>query len=215
MLRSGNGIGKSLIEIRMSRFTESLKRIGDIEVTEWDFAQLLHRDIEDLEVTRSLRRLGGMRVTEWEFKDVLPAMNRLAHKEVDLVDIFKRAAAYRVMEWDFNTTARSQSKAGELPVSDEEIGSISRRLEKFLGFVAAGLIEQPAHARISMRQIAPAVLCFRLILVKRDAAILIGHGGHGAAAIRRIMQAVGETRRVKILLRVLTHEEAAAEDQQG
>jgi predicted RNA-binding protein YlqC (UPF0109 family) len=61
-------------------------------------------------------------------------------------------------------------------------------------------------------EIAPAVLCFSLILVKRDTAILIGHGGHGAAAIRRILQAIGEANRVKILLRVMTHEEAAAEE---
>jgi uncharacterized protein len=197
----------------MSRFTESLKRIGAIEVTDWDFAELLHRDIEDLQVARSLRRLSRMRVTEWDFKDVLPAVNRLAHREVDLVDIFKRAAAYRVMEWDFKSPA--PSKAGESPVSDEEVRSLGERLKNFLGFVAAGLIEQPGHARITVTEIAPAVLCFRLILVKRDSAILIGHGGHGAAAIRRIMQASGEAKRVKILLRVLTHEEAAAEEWQG
>jgi predicted RNA-binding protein YlqC (UPF0109 family) len=199
----------------MSKFTESLKRLGDIEVTDWDFAELLHRDIEDLEVTRSLRRLGRMRVTEWEFKDVLPAMNRLAHKEVNLVDIFRRAAAYRVMEWDFKTATTRPHKAGEAPVSDEEIRSLSQCLERFLSFVATGLIEQPGHARITVSEIAPAVLCFRLILVKRDAAILIGHGGHGAAAIRRIMQAIGQAKRVNILLKVMTHEEAAAEELQG
>ena len=201
---------------RLSKFTASLKRIGDIEVTDWDFVELLNRDVEDLELTRSLRRLGGVRVTEWEFKDVLPAVNRFAHKEVDLVDIFKRAAAYRVMEWDFRDAIRHHAEAGgkpaDAPLSDEEMRGLIQRLEGFLGFVAAGLIEQPRHARIMVREIAPSLWCFRLVLVKRDAAILIGHGGHGAAAIRRIMQALGEAKRVKILLKVMTHEEAAADE---
>ncbi len=198
---------------RIAKLTESLRRIGEIEVTDWDFAELLHRDVEDLEVTRALRRLGRMRVTEWDFKDVLPAVNRLARKEVDLVDAFRRAAAYRVMEWDFRNPTGHHDKTGaataDAYLSPEEMQALIQRLKSFLGFVAGGLTEYPEHARITVTESAPTLLRFRLILVKRDAAMLIGHGGHTAAAIRRIMQGAGTAKGVNVLLNILTHEEAA------
>lgn len=209
-----------LMQKRISKLAGSLKRIGDIEVNDWDFMELLHKDIRDLEVARSLRRLGKMRVTEWEFKDVLPAVNKLAHKEVDLGDIFRRAAAYRVMEWDFREafgshhdgSADSPRMNARKPPSTAEIGALSARLTRFLASTAHELIEEPAHAQVMVREIQPAVLCFTMVLLRRDAATLIGHGGHTAAAIRRLMQAVGLSQGVHVLLRVLSHEEFAREE---
>jgi predicted RNA-binding protein YlqC (UPF0109 family) len=173
---------------------------------------ILHKDIKDLEFTRSLRRLGSIRVTEWEFSDVLPAVSRLAHKEVDLVDIFKRTANYRVTDWDFRDLLRQPGTAGEPSTgkTPEEIQTISRQLTAFLAYVTEGLVEQPKHARIRAEEIQQGMLRFKLVLVKRDAAALIGHGGHSAAAIRRLMQDFGHRHGVQVLLQVLSHEEDAS-----
>lgn len=203
---------------RLSKIAHSLKEIGDIEVTDWDFMELMHKDIKDLELARSLRRLGGIRVTDWEFKDVLPAVNKLAQKEIDLVDLVKRTAGYRVMEWDFrdmvrhepSAPVRTPEKSRPRPTPDE-IQALILRLKEFLQFVAVSLIDEPKHAQIRIREIEPAVLRVKLVLVKRDAATLIGHGGHSAAAIRNLMQASGRLHGVQVLLRILSHEEDALE----
>ena len=180
---------------------------------------ILHTDIKDLEVTRSLRRLGSIRVTEWDFSDVLPTVSRLAHKEVDLVDIFKRTCNYRVTEWDFRDLLHSHLKDEErkspTPPSPEEMQAIIHRLTAFLGFVTEGLVEQPQHARIKVAEMQPVMLRFKLVLVRRDTAALIGHGGHSAAAIRRLMQDAGHRQGVQVLLQVLSHEEDAATAQQA
>ena len=204
---------------RLSKIAHSLKEIGDIEVTNWDFMELMHKDIKDLELSRSLRRLGGIRVTDWEFKDVLPAVNKLAQKEIDLVDLVKRTAGYRVMEWEFRdmvrhelepAAVRTPGKSRPRPTPDE-IEALILRLKEFLHFVAVSLIDEPKHAQIRIREIEPAVLRVKLVLVKRDAATLIGHGGHSAAAIRNLVQTVGRLHGVQVLLRILTHEEDALE----
>lgn len=181
---------------------------------------ILHTDIKDLELTRSLRRLGSIRVTDWEFSDVLPAVSRLAHKEVDLVDIFKRTCNYRVTDWDFRDLLHSHlSEKDEdestAQLSPEEMQAIIHRLTAFLGFVTEGLVEQPQHARIKVAEIQPGLLRFKLVLVRRDTAALIGHGGHSAAAIRRLMQDAGHRQGVQVLLQVLSHEEDAATAQQA
>jgi predicted RNA-binding protein YlqC (UPF0109 family) len=176
---------------------------------------ILHKDIKELEFAKSLRRLGSIRVTEWEFSDVLPAMNRLAHKEVDLVDIFKRTANYRVTDWDFKDLlhlheSEKDDDAAYTPLDPEEMQKLIVRLTKFLGFVANGLIDMPDHAKIKAAELEPGVLRFKLVLVQRDAAALIGHGGHSAAALRRLMKDAGKRHGVHVLLQIVSHEEEAA-----
>ena len=172
----------------------------------------MHKEIKDLEFSQSLRRLGSIRVTEWEFKDVLPAMNRLANKQVDLVDILKRTANYRVLDWDFRDLLHHHldNESPESPLPPEQMRALIRSLTQFLSHVATGLIEHPDHAQVKATEIEPGVLRFKLILVRADSAALIGTGGHTAAAIRRLMQAAGHRHGVHILLNVITHEEEAA-----
>lgn len=197
---------------RISKFANTIKQLGEIQVTELDFMELLNKDIKDLEISRSLRRLGSIRVTEWDFKNVLPAVNKLAHQEVDLVDIFKRTASYKVMEWDFRNALQPEPKP--LPPqrrpSTDEIQATILRLKNFLEYVVVNLIDEPGHAQIKVREIAPAVLRFRLVLVKRDVAMLIGMQGHTASAIRSVLKAAAGVHGVNALLEILSHEEAAA-----
>jgi predicted RNA-binding protein YlqC (UPF0109 family) len=199
---------------KLSKIATSLKQIGDIQVSEFDFKGLMQTDIKDLEVSRSLRRLGSYKVTEWEFSDILPAVNRLAQKEVDVVDLVKRAANYKVMEWDFRDALGSAEDDEVFEVrkvpSPEEMQKLVLRLKDFLQFTVVNLIDQPQHAQIKVREIEPGVLRFKVVLVKRDASMLIGMQGHTASAIRNLLKAAAVAHGVLALLQIHSHEEEAA-----
>lgn len=202
---------------RTSNFAKSVKKIADIQVTEWDFMELMNKDIRELEISRSLRKVGGIRVMEWDFRSVLPAVNRLAHQEVDVVDLFKRAARYKVMDWDFrsghsiaNQTSSNHPAAFSVKrPGPEEMEAISGRLRGFLGYVTLNLIDEPKHAQIKVLEVAPNVLRFKLVLVKRDVAMLIGREGHTAFAIRSVLRAAAEINGIQVFLQILSHEEEA------
>ncbi len=203
----------------MSKFTESLKHIGEIHVNEWDFMALLHKDIKEVEIAKSLRKLGGIRVMEWDFRTVLPAVEKIAKHEVDLGGMLKRTANYKVMEWDFrkpfqqsDRSPASRETAGPTPLSDAEMQALIVRLKDFLQYVAVNLIDEPNHAQIKIREIGPNVLRVKVVLTKRDAAMLIGTEGHTAAAIRRILKAAATASGVQVLLQIQSHEEEIAED---
>jgi predicted RNA-binding protein YlqC (UPF0109 family) len=190
---------------RISGIAASLKQLGDIQVTDWDFEGLLHKDIREIEFARSLRRLGNTRVMEWDFRSVLPAVGKLADQEVNVIDLVRRTASYKVMDWDFRSAPQQTPR-----LTADEMQSLILRLKNFLQYVAGELINEPGHAQIKVREIAPAVLRFRLILVKRDVAMLIGTEGHTAAAIRSLIKAAAASRGVHALLEILSHEQEAA-----
>lgn len=204
---------------RMSKLANSLKHLGEIQVTEWDFKALLNKDIKELEVSRSLRRLGNVQVMEWDFRTVLPAMKKMAVQEVDLIDVFKRTANYRVMEWDFkNALNKTENKSGSQKpaeplarsLSSAEMQAIILRLENFLQYVVVNLIDEPKHARIKVMETGPHVLRCKVLLVKRDVAMLIGREGHTASAIRSILKAAAGMHGVQALLQIHSHEEEMA-----
>ena len=202
-------------ENSMSKLTESLRQLGEIQVNDWDFMALLHKDVSELALSRSLRRLGNVRVMDWDFRTVLPAVNKFAQREVDLVDLLKRTAHYKVMDWDFRSVLPGEDKSKAPPseklLSDAEMQSLILRLKNFLRYVAANLIGQPDHAQIRVQEIQANVLRFKLVLVKKDVAMLIGTGGHTASAIRSILKAVAAAHGVHVLLEIQSHEEAMDE----
>lgn len=208
---------------RISKIAKSLKEIGDIQVNDWDFMALLNKDIKKLEIGRSLRKLGNIQVMDWNFKTKMPAVSKIAHQEVDVVDLIKRAANYKVIEWDFKRAEpeiqkpapKKTEKRTKKSLSRKKMNSIVTRLKNFLQYVTVNLIDQPDHAQIKIQEIAPNVVRFKLVLVKRDVAMLIGTEGHTAAAIRSILKAAAEMHEIHALLEILTHEEEAAamEDQ--
>lgn len=197
---------------RMSKFASSIKQLGEIQVTEFDFIDLLNKDIRDLEISRSLRRLGNIQVMEWDFRTVLPAVNKLANQEVDIVNLVRRTAHYKVMEWDFRSALRAENKPGpsEKRLSPKEMQALIVGLKNFLQYVVVNLIDEPGHAQIKVREIAPNVLRFKLVLVKRDVAMLIGREGHTASAIRSMLKTAAGMSGVQALLRIHSHEEEMA-----
>lgn len=211
----GNHNPKNSMPNRISKIASSIKQLGEIQVAELDFIDLLNTDIRELEISHSLRRLGNIRVMEWDFRTVLPAVNKLAHQEVDLVNIVKRTASYKVMEWDFRSALHAERKPvpqepAEPCSSPAEMQALIVRLKNFLQYVAVNLIDEPNHAQIKVREIAPNVLRFKLVLTKRDVAMLIGREGHTASAIRSILKATAGTNGVQALLLIHSHEEETA-----
>ncbi|MEO8615064.1 MAG: KH domain-containing protein [Luteolibacter sp.] len=200
---------------RITNITSSLKQLGEIQVTEWDFMALLNKDISELELSHSLRKLGNLKVMEWDFRTVLPVVNKLANQEVDFVDLFKRTAHYKVMEWDFKSAATTAGKTTP-QVSDKslhkgpshsEMQALMVRLKNFLQYVVVNLIDEPDHAQIRIQEIESDVVRFKLVLVKRDVAMLIGIEGHTASAIRSILKETAAMHGVHALLEILSHED--------
>lgn len=210
---AGNNHLRNPIPKPMSKLTSSLKQIGDIRVNDWDFTALMHKDIRELEFTRSLRLLGKLKVMELDIKTPMPVVNRLANQEVDLIDLFKRTARYKVMNWDFNAPLPTKSEA-TAPKPDEpsrpgpeEMPAITTGLKDFLQYVVVNLIDEPEHAQMRVMEIDPGVLRFNLVLVKRDVAMLIGREGHTAAAIRSLLKAAAGMHGVHALLEIISLEE--------
>lgn len=199
----------------MSKISDSLKQLGEIQVNDWDFMALLNKDIKELAIGHSLRRLGNIQVMEWDFKNVMPAVDHFANQEVDLLNVIKRTANYKILDWDF----RSPLPAGPVPQeaaegqSDRIISNyktLALRLKYFLQYVTSSLIEEPDQAKIEVQEIASDVLRFKLVLVKKDVALLIGREGQSATAIRNILKAAARMHGVHALLQIHSHEEEMA-----
>ena len=197
---------------RTSKIATTLRQLGEVQVNDWDFMALLNKDVREIELGHSLRRLGNVRVMEWDFRTVLPAVNKLAHQEVDVVGFMKRTAHYKVMDWDFRTALHGQPEEephSEDGLSGDGMQQIVLRLKNFLEYVAVRLIDEPKHAQIKVQEIAKNVLRFKLVVVKRDVIQVIGREGHTAAAIRSILKAVAAEKGVHVLLLIHSHEEEA------
>jgi len=139
----------------------------------------------------------------------------VVRQEIDLVEVVKRLAKYRVMDWDFrsalpkdhNSAPREPATPSPRLLSQAEMHATIVRLKNFLQYVAVNLIDQPNHAQIKVREIGPNTLRFKLVLVKKDVAMLIGMGGFTASAIRSILKAAGAKYGVRVLLQIHSHEE--------
>ena len=163
----------------------------------------------------SILHLPGTPPKAWDFKDVLPAVNKLAHQEVDIVNLVRKVADYKVMEWDFKSGHSHDSRPAQTRLSPEEMESLTFQLRNFIQFAVVNLIDEPGHAMVKVREIAPNVLRFRLVLVKKDVSMLIGTGGHTAAAIRNIIKSAAAKQGVSVLLQILSHEEEIALEQES
>lgn len=198
---------------RISKIASSLKQIGDIQVAEWDFMGLLNTELHDLELARSLRRLGAIKVMDWDFTEVLPAIRETANREVDFAGIFRRAAPIKIMERDFHSTNHGGNEACKTAPRENlpDLKQVRERLGNFLRFTVTNLIDEPDRARISVKEMGPAGLCFQVRLAPRDVSVLIGREGHTASAIRRILQLTGGRDGVQVLLHIQALDDSGAD----
>lgn len=195
----------------ISEFTQTLKQLGEVQVNDWDFMEILNRDID---LADSLRKLGNTKVMDWEFSSVMPNFHKLAHKEIELPKAVVRAAQYKVLDWDFRSSGKPSPEDSAKPEKKlpdpEEIEVLKDRLRGFLQFSIVNLISEPAHAEIRIQEIDPGVLRFRVLVTQKDVKDLIGRNGATASAMRNLLKAAAEPEGVHALLDILSHEEEIA-----
>lgn len=202
---------------RIPEITGSLEDVDPIRVTDRGFIELLNTDIKDLEIGSSLRKLGNTKVMDWDFKDTLPTVHKFAHQEVDVVGWMKRVAHYKVMDWDFPSSSTKEEEVDEvLPevaeaekkiLGPEEMQELTGRLTHFLQFIAVNLIDEPNRAQFRVKEIAPGVLRFRLVVTRKDQKNLVGKDGATASALRNMLKGTAAAEGVQVLLQILSHEE--------
>ena len=196
---------------RNSKLTQSLRELGDIQVNNWELPKFLNKDISELEFSQAMQRLGQVQVSDWDIKEVMPALQRLAHRDVDVVDLLKQAASYKVNEWDIRK-AMLRSRANTAKLSKRELNAITDKLTAYLRFMVDQLVDEPEYANILTDEVAPQVLRFRVILKQRDLSMFIGMNGFTANPIRRILKDTALHLGVYAILQIQTDEEAANAD---
>lgn len=164
--------------------SKSERDIGEEQAKGRKLMKLLNTDIKDLEIADSLRRIGNIQVMEWDFRGS------------------KREKG--------TAKPRASGKPSRSALSEAERKGIADSLENFLGYVAGNLIDEPDHSRITVSEISPGVLQLKLVVVKRDLAMLVGRGGQTAETIRSVMKGIGRERGVDVLLKIVSHEEDAS-----
>lgn len=85
------------------------------------------------------------------------------------------------------------------------------KIRQFLQFIALEFIQHPEQAELRMAELPGGAIRFRLILEKSDVARIIGKNGMTASAIRSLAKAAGEKLGIKVILHIISHEEAQAE----
>jgi predicted RNA-binding protein YlqC (UPF0109 family) len=205
-----NSLPLKTMSKRGSKIASTLKQLGDIQVAEWDFMGLMNTEIRELEISRSLRELGNLQVMDWDFRTVIPVVKKVANTEVDVIDIFKRTASYKVMDWDFSRGLSAEKKQIPQDFEHPEMQAIALQLKDFLQYVVVNLIDEPNHAQIKVAALKPRGLRFKVVLVKKDLAMLIGREGFTASAIRNVLKAAAAMHGVQALLQIHSHEDEAA-----
>ena len=195
---------------RISEITDSIRELGEIQVTDWDLMGLLNKDLKELEIGRSLRKLGNKKVMEWDFGTALPTVHKLAHREVDVIGWVKRAARFKVMEWDFRSTLQGAGDPSEVP-DPGEMQELIVRLRSFLHFVAMNLIDEPDRAEIRIQEIGPGVVRFKLVVAEKDLKTMLGRDGSTASAVRNLLKAAALADGAHALLEIQSHEEGAGQ----
>ncbi|MCC8020890.1 MAG: KH domain-containing protein [Akkermansiaceae bacterium] len=85
-------------------------------------------------------------------------------------------------------------------------------LRRYLQLVAAQFVQRPELAELRIAEAPESLMVrFRLVLDQGDVARVIGRNGMTASAIRSLAKAVGEKHGVRVVIHILSHEEAARE----
>ncbi|MBT9449963.1 KH domain-containing protein [Akkermansia glycaniphila] len=87
--------------------------------------------------------------------------------------------------------------------------TVVENVRRYLQLISSQFVRNPELAELRIAE-APesSMVRFRLILDKADIARVIGRNGMTASAIRSLAKAVGEKYGVKVIVHILSHEEA-------
>lgn len=195
---------------RIKKISKSLKQISEIQVNDWELPSVLKKDISEFEIRESLQRLGNMQVTDWQLKDLVPALQRLSRKEVDVIGLLKQATEYKVIDWERRDTTSTPSDDRPI-LADKPFEKIIAKLQSYLEFTITPLIDEPRYASFHHEEIAPHVVRFMVVLKQRDLSMLVGSNGRTSGPIRRLLKDAAQRQGVEALLQIKSHEEAARE----
>ena len=88
------------------------------------------------------------------------------------------------------------------------------QIRQYLQLIALQFVQHPEQAELRVAESPQGdAVRFRLILEKTDVARIIGRNGMTASAIRSLAKAAGEKHGLKVIVRMLSHEEAAEQPQ--
>lgn len=86
------------------------------------------------------------------------------------------------------------------------------QVRQYIQLIASQFVKNAESTELRIAEVPGAnMVRFRLILDQADVARVIGRNGMTASAIRSLAKAVGEKHGVKVIVHMLTHEEAAQE----
>ena len=160
---------------------------------------LMHTDIKDLKISRKLRELGEIRVNDWELGDVLPAVRELAKREVDVPELLRKTANYRVFEIDFEGKSRKHPKSEGVA----KINAAFKQAESFINYLFEKLARGEEKAEIKRVEHRPNHHLVVVVLSHHGASAFIGRGGHTAEAVRSVIQGIGARAGVVFELKVV------------
>ena len=84
------------------------------------------------------------------------------------------------------------------------------QIRQYLQLIALQFVQHPEQAELRVAESPQGdAVRFRLILEKTDVARIIGRNGMTASAIRSLAKAAGEKHGLKVIVLMLSHEEAA------
>ena len=84
------------------------------------------------------------------------------------------------------------------------------QIRQYLQLIALQFVQHPEQAELRVAESPQGdAVRFRLILEKTDVARIIGRNGMTASAIRSLAKAAGAKHGIKVIVHMLSHEEAA------
>ncbi|OCA02660.1 KH domain-containing protein [Akkermansia glycaniphila] len=87
--------------------------------------------------------------------------------------------------------------------------TVVENVRRYLQLISSQFVRNPELAELRIAEVPESSMVrFRLILDKADIARVIGRNGMTASAIRSLAKAVGEKYGVKVIVHILSHEEA-------
>ena len=92
------------------------------------------------------------------------------------------------------------------------MNSAINQIRNYLQLIALQFIQHPEQAELRVAESPNGdVVRFRLILEQTDVARIIGRNGMTASAIRSLAKAIGEKNNLKVIVHMLSHDEADQE----